>query len=355
VVPYYPLNLAATTTPAQEQAAESALLLAAAQIMERSNFKEGIPRLEALIAQYHPRSADFYVALADGFAAQELYGKAVPHLEQAARLAPASAIVLRKLGSAQLHAGLMNDAEATLRRVTSMAPGDDGAWGLLAQFLTIEGARRPGVTCDGCDRMLAEAKAAYLKGVAINPELPDLRTSFATMLFATGDTESAEREFREAVRIQPGVAEMQANLASVLASRGETVEARFHFEASIRLRPDFAPGRLNYAHMLAGLGDAAEAEKQARAALQANDNLTDAHELLGSLLEGRNDLDGAEPELRAAVRLRPDFGQAHFELAVVLWRKGDTPEAVEHLKIAAQGPDANARTSAERFLQYLEK
>lgn len=355
VVPYYPVNLAATTTPAPDKPAESALLLAAAQIMERSNFKEGIPRLEALIAQYHPRRADFYVALADGLAAQGVYAKAVPYLEQAAQREPASAIVLRKLGNAQLHAGLMNGAEATLRRVTSMAPGDDGAWGLLAELLTIEGAHHPGVACEECGRILAEAKADYLKGIAIDSELPDLRTSFATMLFAAGDSESAEREFREAVRIQPGVAAMQANLASVLASRGETVEARFHFEACLHLQPDYAPALLNYAHMLAGLGDAAEAEKKARAAVQANDNLADAHELLGSLLEGRNDLDGAEPELRAAVRLRPDFGQAHFELAVVLWRKGDTPGAVEHLRIAAQGSDPNAKTSAERFLQYLGK
>jgi len=355
VVPYHPLNLAATTTPAAEKPAESALLAAAAQIIERSNLKEGIPRLEALIGEHHPRSADYYMDLADALAATGQPAKAVPYLEQAARLAPASAIVLRKLGSAQMHAGRMADAEATLRRVTSFAPDDDASWGLLAQLLTLEGARHPGVACDTCAPIMAEAKADFERAIAIDPEVPELRTSFATMLFGTDDSESAERQLREAVRIQPGVAAMQANLASVLASRGETVEARFHFEACIRLQPDFAPARLNYAHLLAGLGDAAGAEKQARAALQANDRLADAHELLGSLLEGRNDLDGAEPELRAAVRLRPDFAQAHFELAVILARKGDIPGAVEHLKIAAQGSDPNAKASAERFLQYLAK
>src|ERR1700690_3350070 len=58
VVPYYPLKLAPTE-------AEAALNLAVAQVIERSNLKEGVPRLQALLEKYHPARADYYVDMAE--------------------------------------------------------------------------------------------------------------------------------------------------------------------------------------------------------------------------------------------------------------------------------------------------
>ena len=58
VVPYYPLKLAPTE-------AEAALNLAVAQVIERSNLKEGVPRLQALLEKYHPPRADYYVDMAE--------------------------------------------------------------------------------------------------------------------------------------------------------------------------------------------------------------------------------------------------------------------------------------------------
>jgi predicted CXXCH cytochrome family protein len=340
VVPYYPLKLAATTTPATAAEAEAALYLAVAQVRERSNLKEGIPRLQSLLEKYHPARADYYADMAEALAFAGQPVKALPYLEEAARRAPASEIILRKLGSGQMEAGHLLAAEATLRGVTAMAPEDAGAWGILGQVLSAEGKN-------------AEARTSFVRAIGANPELPDLHNSFGSVLFTTGDFAGAEKEFAEAVRLQPGVARAQANLASILAQRGATAEARLHFEESIRLKPDFAAARLNYARLLASDNQPAEAEKQLRAAVEADAKLTDAHQLLGSLLYTRGDLDGAEKELRSAVQLQPDFGTAQFQLGVVLGRKGDSKGALEHLKLAAQSADSDARAQAQQLLQKL--
>ena len=184
VVPYYPAKPGPT-------AEEAELYLALAQVREWSNLKEGLPRLESLLAKYHPRQAEYYVDLAEGLSAAGHLAEAVPYAEEAVRQAPASSIVLRKLGGAQMDAGQLAKAEATLRRVTALAPDDAVAWGLLAQALARQNKN-------------SEAIAAFRKGIDADPELPGLRNSLGALLQAAGDGASAEREFREAVRIQPG-------------------------------------------------------------------------------------------------------------------------------------------------------
>lgn len=343
VVPYYPLKLAATTTPAVAAEGEAALYLADAQIRERSNLKDGMPRMQSLLEKYRPQRPNFYVDMAEGLSFAGQLAGALRYLEEAARYAPGSEIILRKLGSAQMEAGHLAAAEATLRRVIGMEPRDAGAWGILAQVLLLEHNE-------------VDAKSAFAKGIAADPELPDLHSSLGELFFSTGDLEEAEKEFREAVRIQPGVARVQANFASLLAARHETAEARFHFEESIRLKPDLAVARLNFARLLAAsgeAGDAAGAETQAKAAVDADGRMADAHQLLGSLLYTRGDMDGAERELRAAVQRQPDFGLAQFQLGVVLGRKADYAGAEEHLKIAAQSSDPDAKAHAQQLLQKL--
>jgi hypothetical protein len=95
VVPYYPAKLAATEE-------EAALYLALAQIVEWSNLKNGLPRLESLIEKYRPQRAEYYADLAEGLSTAGEPAKAMPYFEEAVRHAPGSAIILRKLGSAQM-------------------------------------------------------------------------------------------------------------------------------------------------------------------------------------------------------------------------------------------------------------
>jgi len=333
VVPYYPARLSATD-------GDSVLYLAAAQVREGSNLAGGLPRLQSLIDRYHPREPGFYEDLAQGFSAAGEPAKAVSYLEEAARLAPGSAIVLRKLGSAQLEARQFAAAEASLRHATALAPEDAAAWAISGEVLARENRG-------------AEAIAAFRSGIAADPELPELHGALAPLLLASGDAAAAEREFREAVRLAPGSAQAQANLASFLASTNQAAEARECFLRSLLLDPGDSAARLNYARLLAALDETAEAETQVRLAVEAAPQSAGAHQLWGALLAGRGDTAGAVRELQTAVRLQPDFGRAQFELGVVLGRTGDLAGAAEHLKLATQCSDPQAKASALELLRKV--
>ncbi len=334
VVVYYPAKLG--------PAPEDSLYLALAQTIEWSNLKNGLPRLENLIEKYRPQRADSYADLAEGLIAAGQLSKAIPYLEEAVRHAPGSALMLRKLGSAQMEAGLLTQAEATLQRVTALAPDDDGAWGMLGQVLWRKKSN-------------AAAKVAFGKAIGLDPELPQWHDSLGTLLLREGNWPDAEKEFREAVRIQPGNPKLRSNLASLLASRNQIAEARYQFEQSIRAKPDYAEARLNYARMLALNQESAAAEKQVQAAIAADARIAGAHQLLGALLATRGDLEGARKALETAVSLQPDLWRAQFELGVVCGRLRDYPAAEQHLKLAAQGADPDAKASAQQLLQRLGK
>ena len=340
VVPYYPRSLAATTTPGPRKVADDALYGALSQIVERSNLQQGLPLLQSLLEQYKPARGEYYADLAEGLSAAGEAAKAMPWFEDAVRHAPESAIILRKLGSAQMDAGQLQKAEATLRRVAAMSPDDAGAWGMLGQVLWREGRN-------------AEAIEGFRKGIAADPELPELHNSLGMLLLTGGDGSGAEKEFREAMRIQPSLAQVRMNLASVLASRGDNDEARYQFEQSIRLKPDFAEARLNYARLLLSMHEADQAEKQVAASVEADPRVAISHQLWGELLGTKGDIEGAVRELQSAVRVQPDLWRAQFELGVALGRSREYAAAAEHLKIAAQGTDPDVKASAQDLLKRL--
>ena len=170
VVPYYPKNMAPTVAGPQG-VADAALYGALSQIVEHSNLQGGLPLLASLLAQYRPQRGEYYADMAEGLTAAGETAKAMPYFEQAVQHAPNSSVILRKLGSAQMDAGRLQQAEATLRRVTAMAPDDAGAWGMLGQVLWRQ-ARN------------AEAIETFRKAIAADPELPELHNSLGMLLLS---------------------------------------------------------------------------------------------------------------------------------------------------------------------------
>jgi predicted CXXCH cytochrome family protein len=298
VMLYYPDKPAKTP--------EIQMYLALAQIKDRSNLPAGLRQLSALIEKYRPAQAGFYSGLGEGYRVAGDLAKAISCYEEAARRAPASEVVLLQLGSALMESGQWAKAESALRRAKALRPEDAAASGLLGWILWQQ------------DKT-AEANTVLEAAVKLDPDLPDTRNYFGSMLMDTGNAAGAEREFREAVRINPAVAEYRTKLAALLASRGEVKEAAYHAKAAVEDDPEFATARL----------------------------------LLGQLLLVSGDSEGGMRELQAAIRLRPDSGPAHYELGVALARAGNRAAAIEHLKLAAHGADAQAKAAALQVLRNL--
>jgi predicted CXXCH cytochrome family protein len=297
VVPYYPVP--------PEDTAENALYAAAAQVRNRRNLTEGLPRLTSLLERYHPTQAGFYAELGQAYGAAGDWAKAIPYFEEAARREH-TGYRLVQLGNALMENRQFPQAETVLREAAGLASDEPLAWGTLGWALWQQDKG-------------TEARADLERAVALDPELPELHNNLANILWGTGDQAGAEQHFREALRIQPGIAEWRLNLARVLATRGELPEARFQFERAIRLKPDSAEARLDYGRLLADHSEFAAAIRQ----------------------------------LETAVRLQSDLWRAHFELAMALGRSGNTAAAREQLTIAANGSDAEVRTQAMEVLQKL--
>jgi Tfp pilus assembly protein PilF len=334
VMAYYPVPLPST--------AENVLTTAVAQVRDLSNLTAGLPQLKKAIEQYRPANPGYYAELAQGYLAGGNIPAAIPYFEEAARREPSSASRLIQLADALMDIREWGKAELQLRNATNLAPGDPRGWGRLGWSLWQQ------------DKA-AEARTALEKAESLDPEIPELHNNMGLLLWGTGDRTGAEKEFRAALRIQPGVAEWRLNLGRALATQGQTAEARFQMERSVKLKPDYTDARLDYARLLWGLDQAREAEVQAKAAVDADPSGPLGHELLGSLMAARDDVNEASHELEESVRLQPDFWRAQFELGIVLAREGNLPGAAEHLKIAAQGGDAQASASAKQALRQMGK
>jgi tetratricopeptide (TPR) repeat protein len=298
VVLYYPEKI--------EKTPEAEMYLALAQIKDHSNLQAGLLQLSGLIEEYRPAQAGFYSGLGEGYRAAGALAKAISCFEEAARRAPASEVVFLQLGSALMDAGEWVKAETALRRARSLRPDDAAGAGLLGWTLWQQ------------DKAL-EARTLLETAVELDPDMPDARNYLGSLLMATGAASAAEREFRKAVGIDPAVAEYRAKLAALLASRAELAEAAHHAKAAVETDPNLASARL----------------------------------LLGQLLLAGGDSQGGTRELEAAIRLMPDSGRAHYELGVALARNGDRARAIDHLKLAAQSPEADARAAALQVLRSL--
>ncbi len=140
---------------------------------------------------------------------------AEPHLREAVRLRPRSAVALNALGVALMRLSRPGDAEAALdafRRAATADPGD-----------------------------------------------PDSRNNLGNALEARGSVEDALAEYREAIRLAPGDATGHRNVGLTLAGRRRHEEARIALEEAVRLEPGHAPTLGDLGNVLAQLGRIDEA------------------------------------------------------------------------------------------------
>jgi predicted CXXCH cytochrome family protein len=335
VVPYWPAKLAPTE--------QNQLDLAAAQVEEDSNLRQGITELTALLQKYHPAQADYYVDLADALHDAGEPAPSAATYEEALRHAPnnggnGSAVILLRLGHAQMDWQQWPQAAATLQRVTVTTPTDPVPWALLGEALFQQGQN-------------AAAQRALTQAITLDPDSAEPYNYLGGLLVRGGDMAGAEKDFRRAIELQPNVAAWQANLAGLLASEGRMPEAGYLFKLSIQLDPQTASTRVEYAQLLTSTGDNAAAEQQAQAAVQDDAEDASAHDIYGYLLTARGDGRDGVKELRTAVRLEPKLWRAYLDLAVALRATGDAAGANAQLRIAAQGDDAAVRAAAVQMLQ----
>jgi predicted CXXCH cytochrome family protein len=184
VVLYYPPNLPST--------AENELYLAAAQVIQNSNLKDGVPRLRAALEKYRPGEGEFYFVMAEAYFGTNEPDLAIPMYREAVERRPDFWPALYRLGLSLASVGQEGRGLEFLERARKLST-DERLLNALAMAY-----RRMG--------RLGEAVAVLKSAVPINPDFPQTYNNLGDILVQMGNVADAQKAFDEAIRVQPELA-----------------------------------------------------------------------------------------------------------------------------------------------------
>ncbi len=212
---------------------------------------------------------------------------AEPHLREAVRLRPRSAVALNALGVALMQLSRPGDAEAALdafRRAAAAAPGDAAARNNLGNALEARGS-------------VEEALAQYREAIRLAPGDATGHRNIGLTLAGLRRHEEARIALEEAVRIEPRHAPTLGDLGNVLAQLGRVDEALERYREALRLDPTSRLVRQNLARLLARSGRLEEAITSLRQGLDRDGDDHDGRLLLTQLYLATGQLPAAQLEM----------------------------------------------------------
>src|SRR5258708_1974304 len=160
---YYPEKL--------PHSAENDLDLAVAQVIEKSNLRDGIAQLSAAIERYSPGRAEYYLELGEALRNDGQLEKALRYYRQAVERNPNFVPALQKLGTALRRSGQSTEAAGVLKRAVTLAPDNSIAWHEL------------GMTYRALNQT-PDAVAALQKSVALDPDMSEAHNNLRVIWFA---------------------------------------------------------------------------------------------------------------------------------------------------------------------------
>ena len=325
---YYPAKL------------DSDLYPAVAQVMNQSNLKAGIPRLEAALAKQQPGHPAYYVQMAQAYHATGEMAKAIPYYKKALEKDGSYLPAQRSMGATLAQMGQLAEAQAALEGATKGHPEDSLAWLELARVYRQQ-------------QKGADALAAVRKAVLLEPELVDGHVALGMILLDGGDRAGAETAFRAALREQPDQADAHTNLGNLLNAKGSVAEAEKHFVDAIRYQPRNVAARYNIAVFLANLRRFADAIPHAREAVALEPGNLNNRDLLGNLYAAGRQWREAVILYRETLKMNPGFPRAQLGLGTALGAMNDFAGARIYLTQAAQSADPAVRAEAAELLRTL--
>jgi protein O-mannosyl-transferase len=260
--------------------------------------------------------------LGSAYQSARRFNEAVVEYNHALKLKPDLQAAYSNIAAIQLDSGQLEDAEATLLKVTEVAPNyPDGFINLAVLYIR---KREPDKAVAALDHVLAQtsdsfvahynmgealtlkgdfknAAQSYSRAVALRPDLDWLRLRLGMAYVRAGDRVSAEKELLMLLDT-PQAPDAYRSLGALNSEAGNNYKAIEYLRQAIRLRPVYP----------------------------------DAHQDLGVLYIREKMLDLAIQEFRSTLEQKPDYGPAVLDLSLAYQLKGDS---------------ALARRSLESYLQ----
>ncbi len=290
---------------------------------ERLGPKE-LDRLDALL-RTSPDLLGAYRLAAEIARELEQVDRALGYCSRAEAVAPNDPRILFSRFHAEMAGNRLAAAQATLRRLSDLVPGDARVPRAKADLLEARGE-------------LKEARRVLQEVVRRRPLWRPMILELATLEFRLGESDSARRRLEELLKAQPGNQYVRERLAFSEAFYGDLERAATIYEELIRLqpaRPLFS--NLGFTRFL--LGDYAAAESAYRQALALEPhgtltrfNLATALEAEGKLPEARNLYRALAEELAAVPNLSDDRTRMlHAQCLVRLGRRDDAVRLAEEV------------------------
>jgi tetratricopeptide (TPR) repeat protein len=293
------------TAPARDETL-ARLLDAGRQAIDQGSYPAAIAALEEA-ARLAPASAEVHALLGKAYLRDRKAHPAAAHLEKAMAAGVDDPNTLLQLGAAWWELKRTADAERTFRRVLDSGSGTLVALQQLGRLLLFEGRA-------------ADALEPLRRAVALRPEDVDLRLDLAAALEGAGQKTEALAAYRDAVQKAPELPRARYGLARLLLRAGERDAAARELEVYQRLVADqkertrqegLARARLDQGWSLFQSG-------RAREAAEIFASLPETVESLSGLAFSRSGLGdhrGAAQALERAVALAPEREDLRLVLA----------------------------------------
>jgi tetratricopeptide (TPR) repeat protein len=199
----------------------------------------------------------------------------------------------------------------------------------------------------------AAALAGFERAAKLDPSAITFY-NLGTLSMKGGRPAQARAAFERALALQPEYPEVSNSLGALLAQSGELPAAVARFQQALEGRPDFPDALNNLGFALFQQGQDQQAYELFQKALALQPEFPEAFNNLGIFFGEQGDLERAEAHFRKAVETRPSYGEAANNLALVLAAKGDTRAAITTLQRLIEGNPAFEMAYVTLSRVYLE-
>ncbi|MGE0405566.1 MAG: tetratricopeptide repeat protein [Candidatus Korobacteraceae bacterium] len=312
---------------------EADLYLAVAQVLQASNMKEGIPRLEQAIQKHKPALPDFYFDLARAYSKEGNIDASIRWSEEALRRDPNHQPSLKELAASLSASGSYARAAETLEKLATLSRPDAFVFTDLGNAYLRQG-------------LVEKAETALKQALTLDPNVPQANNLMGLTAIHKGDTAIAEQSFRAAIRVQPDLAEAHHNLGTLLAGRRDYAQAEHHFEKAVAADPLYVDALQSYGIVLSLRGSNDKAVRALQQAVRLAPGRMQTYLDLGDVLAASGRAGQALDTYRRAVQINPAFYEGHLAMGKLLMQRGRSAEARVALERAAQSPDPAIRQEA---------
>ena len=257
-------------------------------------------------------------ALADAGEDQQ----AVPILEHAVKLEPASALAGYQLAVVLQRVNRVPEAIHLLKSVVEAEPKNVDALTNLGMALSQQHEARDAVP--------------YLqRAIALKPKDATAHQDLAAAYIQINQIADAIAELKTAIALSPASPQLHYDLGAAYKLQDDAADAIPELEKAEKLNPEGYEAPYVLGQLYMQVARYPEAAQQLEASLKLHPENGDGWATLGSVYNKLDRLPEAVHALREAARLLPDQADSHLILASVLVKQNQTAEAAEERRIAA--------------------